>query len=70
MSAVTGELVRAQSVDLRAADIGEQRATQIAGDVAKMIDATNAARELHEFNDEPSRFIAVLNAPAKRTRRT
>jgi len=67
LSASEGEVVRAQARALRGVDIGKTRSVEIAGDVKKMTDAANAARELLDFNDEPSRFTAILTAPPARS---
>jgi hypothetical protein len=64
-------LVRTLGEVLRGADIGESRATNIAADVTKIIEAVDGARALLDFNDEPARFDALLLAstPAKPPRR-
>ena len=66
LSALEGEAVSAQARAL-GIELGENRAAEIARDVAKMIDAANAARELIDFNDEPSRFTVILTAPPARS---
>ncbi|HYC43968.1 MAG TPA: hypothetical protein VED01_00660 [Burkholderiales bacterium] len=71
MSASTAKTVRAQSSELRGIDIGEGRAAQIAEDIGRILEAADAARGLLDFNDEPSRFTAVLasSSPTGRARR-
>ena len=70
LSAPTSELVRAQAKELRGVDIGEARAEQIASDIGRIEGAASAARELLDFNDEPTRFTVLLSAaraaPARR----
>lgn len=62
MSELSPETVRAQATSLLGADISERRAAEIARDVAKIVDALDAARGLLDFNDEPARFAALLAA--------
>lgn len=64
MDAVTGELVRAQAAHLRGIDIGQPRAEEIAMDIGRIVESVAAVRERLDFNDEPGRFDACLNAPA------
>ena len=40
------------------------RAQEIAADVRKITEAVDAAREMLDFNDEPARFEALLDAAA------
>ena len=40
------------------------RAQELAAEVAKITDAADAARGLLDFNDEPARFFALLEAAA------
>lgn len=69
MGNVTGELVRAQAAELRGAEIGEQRAQEIAADIEKINGAVREVRELLDFNDEPARFLALLCVPPAAVRR-
>lgn len=63
MGDLTGELVRVQAAALRGADIGEQRAQEIAADIEKINGAVRDVRERLDFNDEPARFDALLCTP-------
>jgi hypothetical protein len=64
MSTLSPETVRAQAAALIGTDIGERRAQDIANDIGKIVEALDAARERLDFNDEPARFEAVLDAAA------
>lgn len=64
MSKATGSLVCAQAAELRGTKIDERRGEEIAADIGRINDAAGAARTLLDFNDEPSRFVALLSSPA------
>jgi hypothetical protein len=66
MSALPSEAVRAQAASLLGTDLGERRAEEIARDVGKIVEALDAARGLLDFNDEPARFVALLDASRPR----
>ena len=66
MSSLPPEIARAQAVALLGADIGERRAGELAGDVGKIVEALDAARPLLDFNDEPARFAARLDASVRK----
>jgi hypothetical protein len=68
MSAPSAETIRAQAADLRGADIDEARAAEIAGDMGRIAEALDAVRARLDFNDEPARFDAVLDAAAPRSK--
>ena len=55
---------RAQAAALLGTDIGEHRAQELATDVGRIIEALDAARGGLDFNDEPARFYALLEAAA------
>ena len=69
MSALSPEIVRAQAAVLRGADLDERRAQNLGVDVGRIIEAVDGARGLLDFNDEPARFDALLNAPAAKPSR-
>ena len=62
MANITPELISAQAVDLRGVTLDASRAEQIAADMARLNEAVLATRERLDFNDEPARFAALLNA--------
>lgn len=57
---VTGELIRLCALQLRRFDVSDARAAEIARVVERVNDAVLAAAAHNDFNDEPSRFAAVL----------
>ncbi len=64
MPTVTADLICAQALELRGATLEERRAQQIAADVERLNQAAQAARGRLDFNDEPARFAALLQASA------
>jgi hypothetical protein len=59
---ITPELIRLMAAQLRGLDVSEERAAQLANDVARVNDAARAAAADNGFNDEPSRYAAALAA--------
>jgi hypothetical protein len=50
------------AAQLRGLEVSEERAAQLATDVARVNDAARAAAADNALNDEPSRYAATLAA--------
>ena len=57
---ITPELIRLMAAQLRSLEISEERASQLATEVARVNDAARAAAADNGFNDEPSRYAVTL----------
>ena len=60
MQKISSELIRLMATRLRGLEISEERAAQLANEVARVNDAALAAAADNDFNDEPSRYAATL----------
>jgi len=58
----TARLIREHGRQLARLDIAEQRAAEIAAEVARLNDSVMAAAARADFNDEPARFAALLES--------
>ena len=68
MSTLSSQTIRAQAAALRGADLDDARAGEIAADIGRIVEALDAVRARLDFNDEPARFDAVLDAVAPKSR--
>ena len=59
---ITTELIRLMAQQLRGLEVSEERAAQLAKEVARVNDAARAAAADNGFNDEPSRYAVMLAA--------
>jgi hypothetical protein len=59
---ITPELIRLMAARLRGLDVSEERAAQLANEVARVNDAARAAGEGNDVYDEPSRYAVTLAA--------
>ena len=59
---ITPELIRLMAAQLRGLQVSEQRAAELATEVARVNDAARAAAADNAFNDEPSRYAVTLAA--------
>jgi hypothetical protein len=57
---ITPELIRLMAAQLRGLEVNEERAAQLASEVARVNDAARAAAAGNDFNDEPSRYGVTL----------
>jgi hypothetical protein len=57
---ITPELIRLMASRLRGLEVSEERAVQLANEVARVNDAALAAAAGNDFNDEPSRYAVTL----------
>jgi hypothetical protein len=57
---ITPELIRLMAAQLRALEVSEERAAQLATEVARVNDAARAAAADNDLNDEPSRYAVTL----------
>src|SRR5688572_2360727 len=57
---ITPELILLMAAQLRRLEISEERAAQLATEVARVNDAARAAAADNGFNDEPSRYAVTL----------
>lgn len=66
---ITPNLIREHGAQLRRIALDEQRAGELAEEVARLNDAVmNAADKRLEFDDDPNRFAALLNSAAQPAR--
>lgn len=66
MKTIDAETVRRLASDLRDLEITDERAAQLATEVARVNEAARAEGAKNDFNDEPSRYAVTLTALAKR----
>ena len=59
------ETIREQALQLRGADLTQRRSEELAADMERIVSAVSAVRENLDFNDEPARFAALLDASAR-----
>src|SRR5690349_16874204 len=57
---ITPELIRLIAAQLRGLEVSEERAAQLAVEVARVNDAARAAATGNDLNDEPSRYAVTL----------
>ena len=60
MDKITPDLIRLMASRLRGLDVTEERASQLANEVARVNDAARAAGTGNDLNDEPSRYALTL----------
>lgn len=61
---ITSELIRLQAEQLHGLAYGDTRCAELARDVERHNAAILSAAGKLDFNDEPSRFVALLSAHA------
>ena len=57
---ITPELIKLMAAQLRGLEVSDERASQLAIEVARVNDAARAAAVDNAFNDEPSRYAVTL----------
>ena len=60
MEKITPELIRLMAAQLCGLEVSDERAAQLANEVARVNDAARAASADNDLNDEPSRYAAAL----------
>lgn len=60
------QAVRRLAAQLRGLEVSEERAAQLAVDIARVNEAARAEGAKNDFNDQPTRFAVTLAALAKR----
>ena len=60
MQNISPDLIRLMAAQLRGLEVTQERAAQLANEVARVNDAARAAAAENTFNDEPSRYAATL----------
>lgn len=63
---IDAQAVRRIASDLRDFQVTEERAAQLAAEIARVNEAARAEGAKNDFNDEPSRYAVTLAALAKR----